>query len=393
MELKQRILREKLNDENELTLHLIKEMLEESEEGLSLEIEITDLKKGNFKIGGSGYSGSIRDRNYVEKCNARGECLFATLTKVRIVDEYAYIYAYIPYPWLPERELPGNPSPENEQKVPSLKSAAPEPQRIELEVVGLKHHADESDIRKLLEMIEKQVPVTLKAEPDNEKDPFAVCVLLPGGKKVGYIKGEKSPFVSLLSQERGPLEAQVGFVNEYQWRFDCTLQVESDMSAGLVNLFSRNITPQEIYKAYIANRMWIETWEDETDILFLPDSMRIDFDRLLKMSIEHQNHIASEWHDLMYKAKVYNPTNPGLLMSVPLDLSDYGTSWKELDLVKDYRLLATIELDNKILALFLRYRRESNRRATIEEFEEVTNVSINTPELLKRMKREAEKLY
>ncbi len=393
MELKQRILREKLNDENELTLHLIKDMLEEMEEGLSLEIEITDLKKGDFKIGGCGYSGSIRDRNYVEKCNARGECLFATVTKIKIVGEYAYIYVLLPYPWLEERYLPENPSPEDGQKVPSLKSAAPEPQRIELEVVGLKHHADESDIRQLLEMSEKQVPVTLKAEPDNEKDPFAVCVLLPGGKKVGYIKGEKSPFVSLLSQERGSMEAQVGYVNEYQWRFDCTLQVESDMSAGLVNLFSRNITPQEIYKAYIANRMWIETWEDETDILFLTDSMRIDFDRLLRMTVAHQNCIASEWHDLMYKAKVHNPTNPGLLMTVPLDLADYGTSWKEIDLVKDYRLLSTIELDNRILALFLRYRREVNRRATIEDFQEDCNVSIDTPELLKRMKRESEKLY
>lgn len=392
MEIKQKILREKLNEENELTFMLIKDMLEEDEEGLMLEIEIADPKKGDIKISGYGYTGSIRDRNYVEKYKAHGENEYAMLTKVNIVDEYAYIYVFIPYPWLMERDLPENPSPEDEQKVPSLKSAAPEPQRIELEVVGLKHHADESDIRQLLEMSEKQVPVTLKAEPDNEKDPFAVCVLLPGGKKVGYIKGEKSPFVSLLSQERGPLEAQVGYVNEYQWRFDCTIQVESDMSAELVNLFSRH-TPQEIYKAYIANRMWIETWEDETDILFLPDSMLINFYRLLKTSIEHQNRIASEWHDLMYKAKVYNPTNPGLLMSVPLDLADYGTSWEKLDLRENYQLLSTIELDNKILAAFLRYRREVNRRATIEEFEEVANIDIDTPQLLNRMKREAEKLY
>ncbi len=392
MEIKQKILREKLNEENELTFTLIKKLLEEEEGGLMLDVEITDLKKGNIKISGYGYTGSIRDRHYAEQYKAHQEDEYAMLTQIDIMGDYAYIYVFIPYPWLTERDLLENPSPEDEQKVPSLKSAAPEPQRIELEVVGLKHHADKSDIVRLFEMKDKQIPVTLTAEPENEKDPFAVCVLLPDGKKVGYIKGEKSPFVSLLSQERGPLEAQVGYVNEYQWRFDCTLTVESDMSAGLINLFSRH-TPQEIYKAYIANRMWIETWDDETDVLFLPDSMRIDFDRLLKTTIEHQNIIASEWHDLMYKAKVYNPTNPGLLMSVPLDLADYGTSWKKFDLRKDYLLLSTIESDNKILAFFLRYRREVNRRATIEEFEEVTNIDIDTPELRKRMEQEASKLY
>ena len=392
MEIKQKILREKLNEENELTFTLIKKLLEEEEGGLMLDVEITDLKKGNIKISGYGYTGSIRDRHYAEQYKAHQEDEYVMLTQIDIMGDYAYIYVFIPYPWLTERDLLENPSPEDEQKVPSLKSAAPEPQRIELEVVGLKHHADESDIRQLLEMSDKQIPVTLKAEPDNGKDPFAVCVLLPGGKKVGYIKGEKSPFVSLLSQECGPLEAQVGYVNEYQWRFDCTLCVESDMSAGLVNLFSRH-TPQEIYKAYIANRMWIETWDDEMESLFLTDSMRIDFDRLLRMTVAHQNCIASEWHDLMYKAKVHNPTNPGLLMTVPLDLADYGTSWKKFDLRKDYLLLSTIELDNKILAFFLRYRREVNRMATIEEFKEVANIDIETPQLLNRMEREVEKLY
>jgi hypothetical protein len=58
----------------------------------------------------------------------------------------------------------------------------------------------------------------------------------------------------------------------------------------------------------------------------------------------------------MVKANVENPTNPGLRMSVPLDLSVYGISWKDLDL-NNQPILDLIELESKMVAIYVRMRR------------------------------------
>lgn len=84
----------------------------------------------------------------------------------------------------------------------------------------------------------------------------------------------------------------------------------------------------------------------------------------------------------MVKANVPNPDNPKWRMSVRLDLADYGTSWKELDLT-DELLLKVIGLESKMLAIYIRARRKGFTHSP-EDFVEVMDIEASES-LIKRM--------
>ena len=85
----------------------------------------------------------------------------------------------------------------------------------------------------------------------------------------------------------------------------------------------------------------------------------------------------------MTKATVENPTNPGLRMTVPLDLSVYGTSWKKINL-RDEAKLALIEAENKMIAIYVRTRRMGYKFSP-EEFVEEMNLNELGETIMKRM--------
>lgn len=85
----------------------------------------------------------------------------------------------------------------------------------------------------------------------------------------------------------------------------------------------------------------------------------------------------------MIKATVENPTNKKFKMSVPLDLSVYGTSWKDIDLTNE-PLLDLIEIENKMLAIYIRMRRQGFR-GTPEEFMDEMQEDKPNETIMKRM--------
>lgn len=387
MDLKLITFREKLTDENEDIFLSIQEALE-TEDNVMMEMEVTNEKKGEMTVIGYGFSATFRDRNYAKEFEAYESPLPAMVSKVRIIDGFGYVTVFLPYPWLPDRDPIGNPF--VEQPVPDLKVPIAEEQEFETSIVGLKHHATEDEMSAIREMEENREYVILRAEPDNDYDSCAVSVHLPNGKKIGYVKSEDAPVLSKMLQKGAELKAEIKYV-DYEWKFaEIRIRVEYNESIELNNLFAR-YTPQEVYKAMFMKRRWSYTWEDEEDPLLDPDEMLINFSYLLSLPINTQNRIASTCQEALKKVTIENPTNPGFVMSVPLDLSIYGTSWKEIDLVEDSMLLQLIEGENMMVALFIRYRRKMTHLADVNQFMEDTGITISSETLLKRLNDIVEK--
>lgn len=381
MDLKAKTFREKLTEENNNIFLSIQEALK-TEENVMMGMEITNEKKGEISITGYGFSAIFRDKNYVKELEVYEILLPAIVSKVRIIDGFGYVTVFLPYPWLPDRDPMENPL--IEQEVPNLEVAVSEEQEFEASIVGLKHHATEKDLNTMREMEEKEESVILQVEPDNEYDPFAVSVHLLDGKKVGYVKSENAPALSEMIQKGKELKAKIKYV-DYDGKFaEIKVRVKCNESLELKNLFSHYV-PQEVYKAMFMKRRWSYTWEDEEDQLLDPDEMRINFDYLLSLPINTQNRIAAKCQEALKKVTIENPTNPGFLMNIPLDLSIYGTSWKEIDLIVNSALLQLIERENMIVALFIRYSRTMGTALSVNQFMEDTEITISSETLLARL--------
>nr|DAL63031.1 MAG TPA_asm: hypothetical protein [Caudoviricetes sp.] len=159
-----------------------------------------------------------------------------------------------------------------------------------------------------------------------------------------------------------------------------TYTATSSISAE--KLFNK-YTPIEVYRANYVYRKWGGIAEKGESDLFEKDKQLIDFDKFNSLPINLQDRLADTWLDRMKKTTVENPTNPGLRMNVPLDLSVYGTSWKELDLSNE-PLLNLIETENKILAIYVRTRRMGYRLSP-EEFVAGMNLDNMDGTIMKRM--------
>lgn len=159
-----------------------------------------------------------------------------------------------------------------------------------------------------------------------------------------------------------------------------TYTAESSVTAEkLFNAY----TPIEVYRANYVFRKWGGIAEKGEAGLFDKEKQLIDFDKFNSLPIDLQDRLADSWLVRMTKATVENPTNPGFRMSVPLDLSVYGTSWKELDLNNEL-FLNFIEAENKMLAVYIRTRRMT-RNLSPEEFVAEMNLEDMGETIMKRM--------
>lgn len=389
MDLKLKTFREKLTKENEAIFSSIKDSLDGGNT-VMMDVEIVNEKKGEITISGYGFSERMKDKPYVDNLIKYGYQPIAPVFDILKIGEYLYIKLFLPYPWLPDREPIGNP--EVGQQVPDLSMPKSEEQQLEVRIVGIKHHATEEDVIELKQMSKDGGKITLMAEPDNDKDPYAVRACLPNGKTIGYVKSESAPFLSQILQSGVELQSEVRYVDYKDEFADITIKLEYNKSIEMVNLFSKH-TPQAIYKALFMRRRWLAWWEDEEDKLLDPNEMLLNFDYLLSFPINTQNRLASSFGDLMKKVSVDNPTNPGLMMTVPLDLSVYGTSWEDIDLVKDNHLIDIIDSENKMMAIFLRVQRTSTPITSVQQFSDYIGSTIISETLFYRIDKEIEKNY
>lgn len=282
-------------------------------------------------------------------------------------------------------------APLSEAQVIPFIAGTPELQKYEIRIVGIRHHASEETYACLKELSRKRGEVMIRHEPDNKTDPSAVGVFLSSGEKIGYVASQYLPVVFPAVRDCSDCTAIITYMENEGASATALMKFESGVSAMSVQLFSQ-YTPAEVYKAYYLYRQWGGILEKEEKDLFATDEHRIDFDSFFAMDITDQNRIASLWEERLRKATVENPTNPGRRMNVPLDLSWYGTSWKDFD-IANTKLIQTIEQDNKVMAIYFRYRRTEPGGLMVsprEFVDEVVKVDASE-ELINRLEEVFEK--
>ena len=212
--------------------------------------------------------------------------------------------------------------------------------------------------------------VVLKAEPENPYDKNAIAVYLPNERKIGYIPTEEIPTVrSIMKDEEEEVSATLNVIT-YQEDVVSSISISINTTLPVpleeYSLFSQ-YTPLEVYRANYVHRYWKGQTLPEEEGLFDSDQQIMHFEKLAKLSIDTRNNLALEWMYRMNKIQVDNPTKEGRKMSVPLDLSVYGTSWKDLDLAEVLKL-KLIKLESDIVAMYISMRRMGNNRMAPDEF-------------------------
>lgn len=257
----------------------------------------------------------------------------------------------------------------------------PEPVLIQTTIVGINHQVDETKREDLEQEIMKMPTCSLKTEPDNPYDPNAVAVYLDGFGKVGYITKKDAGTVAGMINGGNIIEAIATFMEYGGNNIKVSIQAETDTSQKAASLFS-HYTPMEVYKANYFHRFMEGKFEQEEEVVIDWKNRKIDFGKFAELSITSQDRLAELWAERMVKADVPNPDNPKWRMNVRLDLADYGTNWKELDLT-DELLLKVIGLESKMLAIYIRARRKGFTHSP-EDFAEVMDIEASES-LIKRM--------
>lgn len=278
-----------------------------------------------------------------------------------------------------------------EPQIFTPRPGTPELQRYEIRIVGIRHHASKEAYAEMEQLSRNRGLVSLRADPENESDPLAIAVHLSSGEKVGYVASQYLPVIHLGLENCGELEASVTYMEYEGTSATAMMKIESGVSVMAVKLFS-HYTPSEVYKANYVHGLWGGICDKRETGLLEKEYQSLSFGLFFSLDVNTQNSIASEWEYRMKRATVENPTNLGARMAVPLDLSVYGTSWKYLDL-SDSLLLRKIELDNKVVALFFRFRRTESGGMMVspQEFvDEVIKVKASD-ELMARLQEVFEK--
>lgn len=257
----------------------------------------------------------------------------------------------------------------------------PEPVLIQTTIVGINHQVAETKREDLEQEIMKMPTCRLKTEPDNPYDPNAVAVYLDGFGKVGYITKEDAGTVAGMINGGNITESIATFMEYGGNSIKVSIQAETDTSQKAASLFS-HYTPMAVYKANYFHRFMEGKFEQEEEVVIDWKNRKIDFGKFAELSITSQDRLAELWAERMVKADVPNPDNPKWRMNVRLDLADYGTNWKELDLT-DELLLKVIGLESKMLAIYIRARRKGFTHSP-ENFAEVMDIEASES-LIKRM--------
>lgn len=260
-----------------------------------------------------------------------------------------------------------------EQKYVSTKGQ-PEPMIYVCKVVGVKHYMVGEQYEELEKKVQCMEHITLRREPDNPYDNKAIAAYTKENIKIGYIAKEYIPIVNMLMSKNEELDAELSYMDFMASSINIRICSNVCFSIAAESLFQQ-YTPIEVYRANYVFRKWGGIPEKEESGLFSKTEQTIDFTKFSMLPISIQDRIANIWIERMVKANVENPTNQGLRMSVPLDLSVYGTSWKDLDL-NNQPILDLIELESKMVAIYVRMRR-SGFGGTPEEFLE--EMDINEP--------------
>lgn len=279
-------------------------------------------------------------------------------------------------PW--ENDSQADDIPEQEY-VPARKD--PEPILFQTTIVGINHHVDEGRREDLEQAVMKMPLCRLEAEPDNPYDPNAVAVCLDGFGKIGYIvKGDAGTVAEMVKGGK-ITEAIATYMDYMGGSIKLSIHAVTDISQKAANLFSR-YTPMEVYKANYFHKFLEGKFEREEEGIIDWENRKIDFDKFAELPISTQDRLAETWAERMVKADVPNPDNPKWRMSVRLDLADYGTSWKEIDIADELKL-KLIELESKMLAVYVRARRKGFRYSP-EDFMKEMDFEANES-LIKRM--------
>lgn len=306
---------------------------------------------------------------------------------------------YIPHPYITDMVRNGNAlhvrmvldMPWDNAGIPSLPDTEqvykavhgnPEPMLYQSKIVGVKYHVEKKQYEELEKRVMRMEPVMLRKEPDNPQDPDAIAAYTSDKLKIGYITKEDIHTIGGLMGENDCMEAELAYMDFMSGSINIRIRTVITTSVLAEDLF-RKYTPVEVYRANYVFRRWGGLPENEESGIFDKNKQLIHFDEFAGLSVSNQNTLARKWMERMVKADVENPTSPGLRMSVPLDLSDYGTSWKELDLNNEV-LLDLIEVESKMVAIYIRMRR-SGFKGTPEEFTEEMGVDDVSESVMKRM--------
>lgn len=260
---------------------------------------------------------------------------------------------------------------------------ASEPQTVHIQtrITGIKHCLSSQQYEEFEDKVFGRQSVSLVPEPENPFDKDAIASYTPDGTKCGYIAREDTQMVRSLMKE--PDFKVTLFYMDFMAgsaKAEITASVSTSIQAR--KLFSR-YTPYEVCKANYLYLSWGGIPDTTEEGIFSTEELSMDFGRFSQLEIMYQDRLAQEWEERMIKATVENPTNKKFKMSVPLDLSVYGTSWKEIDL-HDTPLIDRIESENKMLALYIRMRRKGMNLSPEECNEQMADGTL-TDTVLERM--------
>lgn len=258
-----------------------------------------------------------------------------------------------------------------------------EPQTIHIQtrITGIKHCLSSQQYEDFEDKVFCRQTVRLVPEPENPFDKDAIAAYTTNGTKCGYIAREETPMVRSLMKEPD-FNVTLFYLDFMAGSAKAEITASVSTSIQARKLFSR-YTPYEVCKANYLYLRWGGIPDTTEEGIFSTEELRMDFVRFSQLEIMYQDRLAQEWEYRMEKATVQNPDRPKARMNVPLDLSVYGTSWKEIDL-HDISLIDRIESENKMLAFYIRMRRKGMNLSP-EECNEQMAGSTLTDTVLKRM--------
>ena len=281
-------------------------------------------------------------------------------------------------PWS-SSEVPSIPD-EEQIYIPS--EGEPELSIYESRIVGVKYHTNEKQYEELDEKVMRLETAILQKEPENQNDPNAIAAYTQDGLKIGYTPKDEIESVKSIMGNNSKLDVEMSYMDFNAGSINIRIKTwvtKSLLSEKLFKLYS----PIEVYRANYVYRKWGGITEKTESELFDKSKQLIDFKKFNSLTIGQQDRLAEKWLDRMTRATVENPTNPGLRMTVPLDLSVYGTSWKKINL-RDEAKLSLIEAENKMIAIYVRTRRMGYKFSP-EEFVEEMNLNELGETIMKRM--------
>lgn len=380
--------RRKTNEE------LIEYFLDEYRDGLEdlIIIEPEDEDTGKVKVSYTDGEREVADYIYdMELCDGISRyrmkmmeekmgiyLCYASINNIECEANKIHIFLTVEMPW-DNAEVPSVP---NVVQTYTTVQCKPEPMVYTSKIVGVKHYVDDRQYEELEERVMRMESVMLRKELDNPHDPDAIAAYTTDNQKIGYIPKEDTCIIAGIMSNNDCLEAELSYMDFMSSTINIRIRTFIVTPVSVEHLF-RRYTPIEVYRANYLFCKWGGIPEKDEAGLFDKSEQLIHFDKFAELPLSSQNRLAEIWMERMMKATVENPTNPGFRMAIPLELSVYETSWSELDLNNE-PLLKLIEVENKMVAIYMRMRR-NGFRGTPEEFVEEMELDSPSETVMKRM--------